>query len=78
MSEYEACHGFLKMLDASNGLAPGDPVKMAKRILDSVDQETAPLRMVLGSQALTTTIEVLKKRIHALEVQKELAASTDV
>lgn len=78
MPEYEACHGFLKMLDASNGLAPGDPVKMAQRIIDSVDQEPAPLRMVLGSQALTTTIEVLSKRIQALEAQKELAASTNV
>ena len=29
MPEYEACHGFLNMLDASMGLAPGDPVRMA-------------------------------------------------
>jgi hypothetical protein len=31
---------------------PGDPARMAVRIIESVDVESAPLRMVLGSQAL--------------------------
>src|ERR1700730_11499305 len=31
---------------------PGDPARMAVRIIESVDVEPAPLRMVLGSQAL--------------------------
>lgn len=78
MEEYASCHGFLKMLDASNGLAPGDPAKMAARIIDSVDQQPAPLRMVLGSQALDTTIGVLSRRIAAFKAQKKLAASTDI
>lgn len=78
MPEYESCHGFLNMLDASKGLAPGDPVKMAQRIIESVDQTPAPLRMVLGSQALDATITRLKERIADYETQTELAASTDV
>lgn len=78
MPEYEACHGFLSMLDASQGLAPGDPVKMAQRIIESVDVEPAPLRMVLGSQALKATIARLKERIADYEAQVELAASTDI
>lgn len=78
MPEYEACHGFLSMLDASRGLAPGDPVKMAQRIIESVDVEPAPLRMVLGSQALKATIARLKERIADYEAQVELAASTDI
>lgn len=78
MPEYESCHGFLNMLDASKGLAPGDPVKMASRIIESVDKEPAPLRMVLGSQALAATLERLKARIADYETQTELAASTDV
>lgn len=49
MPEYESCHGFLNMLDASKGLAPGDPAKMAQRIIESVDKDPAPLRMVLGA-----------------------------
>ena len=78
MPEYESCHGFLNMLDASKGLAPGDPAKMAARIIESVDKEPAPLRMVLGSQALRATLERLKERVADYETQTELAASTDV
>lgn len=77
MPEYESCHGFLNMLDASKGLAPGDPVKMARRIIESVDKEPAPLRMVLGSQALAATLKRLKERVADYETQTELAASTD-
>lgn len=78
MDEYDSCHGFLNMLDASKGLAPGDPAKMAQRIIESVDMEKAPLRMVLGSHALSATIERLKERIADYETQTELAASTDI
>lgn len=77
MPEYESCHGFLNMLDASKGLAPGDPAKMAQRIIESVDKEPAPLRMVLGSQALSATLKRLKERVADYETQTELAASTD-
>lgn len=77
MPEYDSCHSFLNMLDASKGLAPGDPARMAERIIESVDKEPAPLRMVLGSQALSATISRLKERIADYETQTELAASTD-
>ena len=71
-------HSFLAMLDpATGGLAPGDPARMAARIIESVDMEPAPLRMVLGSQALESTLTTLRKRIASFEAQTELAASTD-
>jgi NAD(P)-dependent dehydrogenase (short-subunit alcohol dehydrogenase family) len=70
-------HSFLKMLDPKNGLAPGDPARMAARIIESVDVEPAPLRMVLGSQALESTLVTLRKRIEGFEAQTEFAASTD-
>ncbi len=70
-------HSFLGMLDPKNGLAPGDPARMAARIIESVDVEPAPLRMVLGSQALASTLSTLRKRIAGFEAQTELAASTD-
>jgi NAD(P)-dependent dehydrogenase (short-subunit alcohol dehydrogenase family) len=72
-----AAHSFLAMLDPANGLAPGDAARMATRIIDSVDIEPAPLRMVLGSQALEGTLATLRKRIADFEAQAELAASTD-
>ncbi len=79
IAEYDAtpAHAFMKMLDPKNGRAPGDPARMAARIIESVDQEPAPLRMVLGSQALDNTISALKKRVADFETQKELARSTD-
>jgi NAD(P)-dependent dehydrogenase (short-subunit alcohol dehydrogenase family) len=79
MPEYDGnpAHGFLKMLDAANGLAPGDPARMAARIIESVDKEPAQMRMVLGSQALASTISTLKAHVADYETQTELAASTD-
>ena len=42
-----------------------------------VEVEPAPLRLVLGSQALESTLTTLRKRIAGFEAQAELAASTD-
>lgn len=78
-SEYDGtpAHAFQKMLDPANGLAPGDPARMAAAMIASVDQAPAPLRMMLGSQALENTIAVLGDRIAGFQAQAELAASTD-
>lgn len=70
-------HAFQKMLDRKNGLAAGDPERMAARIIESVDITPAPLRMVLGSGAIKTTIEVLERRLEDFKGQEQLAASTD-
>ena len=76
--EYDHVHGFLNMLDPAKGLAPGDPAKMAQRIIESVDKPDTPLHMVLGSQALAATIQRLEERIAAYKTQTATAASTDV
>lgn len=79
MPEYDdtPTHAFLKMLDPANGLAPGDPDKMASRIIETVDQDPAPLHVVLGSQALKATIDRLTDRLNEYKGETELAASTD-
>lgn len=79
MPEYNGnpAHDFLTMLDQQNGLAPGDPEKMATKIIESVAIEPAPLRMVLGSAALNSTIDTLEERLVDFQNQTELAASTD-
>jgi hypothetical protein len=41
------------------------------------DQDPAPLRIVLGSDALRNTIATLQQRLAGFEAQTELAASTD-
>ena len=65
------------MLDPANGLAPGDPARMAAAIIASVDTQPAPLRIMLGSLALQTTVDVLKDRVACFDAQADLAASTD-
>ncbi|MEY9963473.1 NAD(P)-dependent dehydrogenase (short-subunit alcohol dehydrogenase family) [Streptacidiphilus sp. MAP12-16] len=79
MDAYEGnpAHGFRAMLDPAAPPAPGDAQRMAARIIESVDTEPAPLRIVLGSQALDATLGVLRKRVEGFEAQRELAASTD-
>ena len=44
MPEYDdnPAHAFQRMLDPASGLAPGDPARMAARIIDSVDTEARP------------------------------------
>ena len=76
--EYDHVHGFLNMLDPAKGLAPGDPGKMARRIIESVDNPDTPLHMVLGSQALAATIQRLEERVAVYKTQTATAASTDV
>jgi hypothetical protein len=70
-------HSFLGMLDPKYGLACDDEDPMTARIIESVDLQPAPLRLVLGSQALKGTLTTLRKRIASFEAQTELAASTD-
>ena len=79
MPIYDAtpAHSFVPLLDPKNGLAPGDPARMAARIIESVDVEPAPLRIILGSQALESTLTTLRKRLASFESQAALAASTD-
>jgi NAD(P)-dependent dehydrogenase (short-subunit alcohol dehydrogenase family) len=57
---------------------PGDPAKMAKAMIDSVDEEPAPKRITLGSDAYTMIHKALTERLATLEAQKALAFSTDL
>lgn len=80
MPEYDdtPTHAFLKMLGPANRLAEGDPDKMAARIIETVDQDPAPLHVVLGSQARQATIDRFTERLNEYKGQADLAASTDI
>ena len=71
-------HAFRSMLDSAQTQAPGDPAKMAAVMIDSVDQEPAPLRLLIGSDAYQRTHRVLAGRLAALEAHEALAGTTDV
>ncbi len=63
--------------DASR-LPQGDPAKMVKIMIDSVDPNPAPKRIAPGSDAYTMIHKALTERLAALEAQKDLAYSTDI
>jgi NAD(P)-dependent dehydrogenase (short-subunit alcohol dehydrogenase family) len=65
------------MIKDTSRLPPGDPAKMAMVIIESVDENPAPKRIALGSDAYGAIHKALTDRISALEAQKEVAFSTD-
>jgi NAD(P)-dependent dehydrogenase (short-subunit alcohol dehydrogenase family) len=66
-----------RMLEEATAVAIGDPAKMVERMIASVDQNPAPLRLALGSDAYTVMHKQLSDRLAALEAQRDLAFSTD-
>jgi NAD(P)-dependent dehydrogenase (short-subunit alcohol dehydrogenase family) len=66
------------MIKDTSRLPPGDPARMAKIIIDTVEQIPAPKRIALGSDAYGAIHKALTDRLAVLEAQKDLALSTDV
>ena len=58
-------------------VAPGDPGRMAAAMIDSVDRDPAPLRLVLGSDSWTAITAALQARWDDVRAQRDLAFSTD-
>jgi NAD(P)-dependent dehydrogenase (short-subunit alcohol dehydrogenase family) len=65
------------MIKDTSRLPPGDPAQMAKVIIGSVDQNPAPKRIALGSDAYGAIHKALTDRLSALEAQRVVAFSTD-
>lgn len=66
------------MIRDTSRLPQGDPLRMVKIIIDTVDQNPAPKRIALGSDAYAIMHKSLTERLAALEVQKDVAFSTDI
>lgn len=56
----------------------GDPRRMVELMIASVDEQPAPRRLVLGSDAYRIVRTALTERLAELDGQEERAASTDV
>jgi hypothetical protein len=56
----------------------GDPLKMAREMIDSADRGPAPRRLTLGSTAYTSIGAALAARLAALDAQRDIALATDV
>ncbi|MFF2089374.1 SDR family oxidoreductase [Paenibacillus sp. NPDC058174] len=66
-----------QFIEGAPSLSLGDPVKMAKAMIDSVDQQPAPKRLVLGSDSYRAIHKALTERLAELELQKDTSAATD-
>ncbi len=66
-----------RMLEERTAVPIGDPARMVELMIASVDQQPAPKRLALGSDAWTAMQRSLAARLAELEAQKEVAFSTD-
>jgi NAD(P)-dependent dehydrogenase (short-subunit alcohol dehydrogenase family) len=78
MPDYEGTPAAgVQFLRSGNLPIPGDPAKMAAHVIASIDQEPAPRRIVLGSDAYEAITTGLKARLAEIEPQAVTAAETD-
>lgn len=63
--------------DGAAGRQPGDPAKGAEAIIRIVETSNPPLRLLLGRDAIATTVAELEAQRAELEGWKDLSASTD-
>ncbi|WP_288378263.1 SDR family oxidoreductase [uncultured Massilia sp.] len=66
-----------RMIEEGASVPIGHPARMVEHMIASVDQQPAPRRLALGSDAWQVMHRQLSERLAALEAQKELAFSTD-
>jgi NAD(P)-dependent dehydrogenase (short-subunit alcohol dehydrogenase family) len=71
LQRYPAAMVYTMMRDTSR-LPQGDPAKMAMIIIDSLEQNPAPERIALGSDAYGAIHKALTDRLTALEAQGRL------
>jgi len=77
-SEYDDVVGkAARMQQAYHGRQPGDPSRGAQAILDAVAADAPPLRLPLGSDAVTAIERGDKARLEELERWRSLSISSD-
>jgi NAD(P)-dependent dehydrogenase (short-subunit alcohol dehydrogenase family) len=78
LPEYEATVGkFGAYLDKVNGKQPGDPTAASRLILDLLNEEKPPFRLVIGHYATSMMTKKLASSGAELEAWKERGLGTD-
>lgn len=78
IGEYEVSVGkFGKIISGMDGKQPGDPARAAQVILNAVDSDSPPLRLVLGRYATAKTRRALAQREAELKAWEELGLGAD-
>ncbi|GAB3956322.1 hypothetical protein GCM10027614_68180 [Micromonospora vulcania] len=77
-ADYQQTVGeWLDRFAAYSGNEPGDPARMAKAIVDVVDAQEPPLRLLLGSDALEIAVKSEEGRLEEARKWAEVSRSTD-
>lgn len=78
MPEYQSTVGkFMEFLNTIEGKQPGDPVKAANAIIQIVEAENPPLRLVLGKYAYSKFREKIESLTQELNAWEAIAINTD-
>lgn len=78
MAEYQPTVGkFLEFLNTIEGKQPGDPVKAANTIIQAVEAENPPLRLVLGKYAYSKFRKKIESLTQELDAWEAIAVNTD-
>lgn len=56
---------------------PGDPIKGGEVIVEAIEREDYPFRLLLGSDAVRIVSEALQERIKEIESYKEISSKSD-
>jgi NAD(P)-dependent dehydrogenase (short-subunit alcohol dehydrogenase family) len=77
-AEYDAVVGAaVRMQRDYDGRQPGDPAKAAAVLLKLVEMDRPPLRIALGSDAVSAIAAIDRQRLEELETWRALSVSTD-
>jgi hypothetical protein len=78
MDAYSATVGMMRQMSAkSQGRESGDPVKLAQAMIQLVESENPPLRLVLGSDAYHVIQQKFQKQLAEMQTWETLTLSTD-
>ncbi len=78
LDEYQQTVGkFLQFLDKIEGTQPGDPDKAAQVLIQVVNSDNPPLRLVLGKYAYSKFRKKIESLTAELDAWEQIAASTD-
>lgn len=78
IADYEKTAGARRIgRDTSHGTQPGDPDKGAKLIIEAIEAEDTPFRLLLGSDAVKFADEVLESRRKEYDKWREFSSRSD-
>jgi len=73
----ESPAGMMRRMSEQGYVAPGDPAKMAKAVVDSYEAAVAPPRLVLGADAYAYLNGAISRRLEEVQLYKNEETDCD-